>query len=127
MNYHAIAYCFYLGIILPVILVVGHLLFSSGRAFIFKCLHGDVHLADALNKILLAGYYLVNAGYAVLMLKINARLDNFIQLTDVLSKKIGTIVLLLGILHLFNLTMLLVSDRRRTNKELHHAEHTHQR
>jgi hypothetical protein len=118
MNYNVAAYLVYLSITVGVILRVGHLLFRHGRIFIVNCLHGDTVLADAINRILLIGYYLVNVGYSVLSLKIWTPITSGVQMAETLGKKIGCIVLLLGAMHLFNVTLLLISDRRRTKRAL---------
>jgi hypothetical protein len=118
MTYNTLTYIIYLLVTLFVILRVGHSLHRNGRIFIINCLHGDVPLADAINRMLLIGYYLVNTGYAVITLKIWTRITSAVEMGETLGKKIGLIVLLLGGMHLFNLVMLLISDRRKTQREL---------
>jgi hypothetical protein len=118
MNCNILTYIIYLLVTVLVIVRVGHLLHRHGRIFIINCLHGDVALADAVNRILLSGYYLVNVGYTVLALKIRVTITSVLEMTETLGKKIGWIVLILGIMHIFNVSILLISDRKRTNREL---------
>jgi hypothetical protein len=118
MNYTLLAYTIYLLATITVILRVGHLLYRSGRPFIINCLHGNAALADAVNRVLLTGYYLVNAGYTVLFLRVKIPPQSYAETAELLGKKVGGIVLLLGIIHVCNLILLLVSGHRRTLREL---------
>lgn len=107
MNYNIFSYTVYLVITLFVIFWVGSTLYRNGRPFVIMCLGGSVTVADAVNKMLLAGYYLVNAGYAVLTLKIWENVTSFIGVLQVLSFKLGLLVLLLGTMHFINVSVLL--------------------
>ncbi len=115
MNYTVTAYVLYLLITTYVVVVVGHLLHKNGRPFLINVFHGNISLAESVNNILLAGYYLVNIGYCVAALRIWAKIDLVRVLIEVLSVKIGTIVLVLGIMHLFNILTLLVAERKYRN------------
>ena len=126
MSYTIAAYIVYLLVTVLVILRVGHILYKAGRPFVIKCMHGDVALADAINKMLLVGYYLFNTGYTVFVLRIWKAISSGRELAEALGEKIGLILLALGVMHMFNVIMLLVSDRRRTNRELRSIESTHQ-
>jgi hypothetical protein len=62
-------------------------------------------LADAINQLLVIGFYLVNLGWALLLLRPGA-LDASItatEATSVLITRLGTLLLLLGVAHLANL------------------------
>lgn len=117
MSFNNIVYIIYLLITVFVILRVGHILYRSGRIFIVNCLHGDTITADAINSILLSGYYLMNTGYAVYVLKMSQRVVCWQGAVEAIATKTGGIVLTLGLMHIFNVCMLLVSDRRRTIRE----------
>jgi hypothetical protein len=117
MSFNNIVYIAYLLITVFVILRVGHILYRSGRIFIVNCLHGDTATADAINSILLSGYYLMNTGYAVFVLKMSQRVVSWQGTVEAIATKTGGIVLALGIMHIFNVCMLLLSDRRRTTRE----------
>jgi hypothetical protein len=113
MNYNTLTYCIYLLITLYVVIYVGGTIFRNGRTFLINTFLGDVATADAVNKVLLAGYYLMNAGYVILALKIWIKVDSFIQLINVLSFKTGTIILTLGIMHFLNVIALLVIGKKK--------------
>ena len=107
MNYSIISYTIYLAATLFIILRVGATLYHNGRPFVIMCLGGSVKVADAVNRILLAGYYLVNAGYAVYTLRIWESVTSYMEVLEALSRKLGILVLLLGVMHLVNVSVLL--------------------
>ena len=116
MNYNIITYCFYFLILLFVVLYVGGVLFKNGRPFLINTFSGNIILADAVNKFLLVGYYLVNIGYTIIFLKIEIRIDSPLKMVDVLSEKVGAIVLTLGIMHCINIISLVSIGKNRNQK-----------
>ncbi|MEZ6121690.1 MAG: hypothetical protein R3C49_00785 [Planctomycetaceae bacterium] len=54
-------YSLYLLISAGVTVWVAGTLFRSGRPFLIRCFHGCSDLADAVNQLLVTGFYLVNA------------------------------------------------------------------
>ena len=107
MNYNITSYIIYALALIFVIVRVGHLLFKNGRPFIINCFHGDAVTADAINRILLIGYYLVNIGYSVVVLKIWHSIISAEEMLEILSHKIGVIVLILGAMHMCNVFLLM--------------------
>ena len=78
--------------------------------------HRNEALADSVNKLLVVGFYLVNVGYATLSLRIFESILNTQQLIEVLSYKLGCIILILGAMHFFNL-FVFYSIRKRALQE----------
>jgi hypothetical protein len=74
--------------------------------------HGNDSLADAINNMLLVGYYLVNIGYCIATLRIWEKISFVTELIEILSLKIGIIIFTLGLMHLFNITVLLITERK---------------
>lgn len=118
MNYNIFSYIIYLAIVLFVILRVGHTLYRNGRPFVIMCLDGNVAVADAVNKILLVGYYLINMGYAVITLRIWEKITSMMDALETLSYKIGFLVLLLGVMHFINVGALLWRRSRITRQHV---------
>ncbi|HEX8515077.1 MAG TPA: hypothetical protein VF868_02680 [Bacteroidia bacterium] len=116
MNYNILTYISYLLLTLYIVLYVGAVLFRRGRAFLVNTFKGDENTADSLNKVLLAGYYLVNAGYTIMALKVWETVGSFRETVEVLSIKAGVIILTLGVMHLFNVITLIIIGRR--NKQI---------
>jgi len=104
MNYIILSYSLYLVITILLTVWVARTLFTNGRTFLIDIFHGDNALADSVNKLLLVGFYLINIGYAVSTLKIyDGSVLSYQQVIEVLSMKIGKIILILGAMHFLNL------------------------
>ena len=59
-----------------------------------------------MNRLLLAGFYLINIGYAVFTMRIFQTIESSQTMIEVLSSKLGAITLILGAMHFFNLYVL---------------------
>jgi hypothetical protein len=114
MNYIILSYALYLVISIVLTIWVARALFKHGRVFLIEIFHNDLTLADSVNKLLLVGFYLVNVGYIVYTLKIWDNIDTTQVVMEVLSEKIGWIILVLGGMHFFNL-FVLFNLRRKAN------------
>ena len=112
MNHHILTYLTYLPFSILLTIWVGKTLFKNGRPFLLDIFHGDTVLADAVNKLLLVGFYLINIGYAVITLRVLSSIDNPQEMIETLSKKIGAIILILGAMHFFNLYVLYKMRKR---------------
>jgi len=120
MSYNILAYACYLLITIYVVVVVGNILHKNGRPFILSVFHGNQHLADSINNMLLVGYYLLNIGYCIITLRIWEKIGLIRELIEIVSEKVGIIVLLLGIMHLFNIIVLLITEKKhRKNLQTH--------
>ncbi|WP_295770254.1 hypothetical protein [uncultured Mucilaginibacter sp.] len=105
MNYFILTYIVYLLISIALTVWVARVLFSNGRIFLVDIFHGNTLLADSVNKLLVVGFYLINVGYISLVLKETGVIADARVLIEVLSRKIGTIILILGAMHFLNLTI----------------------
>jgi hypothetical protein len=99
-------YAAYLVASLLVTVLLGRTLHRHGRCFVIRCLNGDVQSADAVNNLLLAGFYLVNIAFVALVLKSDIGVETFRQSVDLLSTKLGLVLLTLGVMHFLNLIVL---------------------
>ena len=77
-------------------------LFKNGAVFLEDVFHDNPRMAESVNRLLVVGFYLVNLGYASLLLKANGS-DNAVQAIEVLSSKLGLLLLSLGGMHFANL------------------------
>jgi hypothetical protein len=116
MNYNIIAYTVYLFVIIYIILIVGNSLYKNGIGFLVNTFKGDADLANAVNKFLITAYYLINIGYSIYALKIWTRIITLEEFINVLSIKLGIIVLSLGLMHLFNVFTLVCIGNRKNKK-----------
>jgi hypothetical protein len=109
---NTIAYLIYLAITYLITVKVGWLFYRSGRVFILGLLHGNATLGDAINNILLAGYYLVNIGYATVMISTWNTIHNWTEMISVIITMTGLILVSLGILHCFNMLAIYFISKR---------------
>src|SRR5215213_9126347 len=70
MNLIILLYGLYLAITICLTVWVARTLFSNGKLFLVDIFHGNAELAQAVNNLLLVGFYLINIGYAVYTLRI---------------------------------------------------------
>ena len=103
MSYILISYSIYLVITLLLTVWVARTLFRNGKVFLIDIFHGNQELANAVNNLLLVGFYLVNIGYAVYTLTITDSISDTRVLVEKLSVKVGAIILILGGMHFFNM------------------------
>ena len=117
-NLTIVAYCFYLPISILLTIWVARTLFTNGRIFLLEIFHGNKELADSVNKLLLVGFYLINAGYILYIMTITDRLATTQDVMEMLSKKIGLIILVLGFMHFFNMYILFRGKKKSRENEL---------
>lgn len=101
-----VSHLLYLSISLVFTVWVARTLHKNGRIFIVDAFQGNEELADSINHLLLVGFYLINIGFVSLALKYGERPVNAVQSIEYLSTKIGLVLVILGIMHFFNLGIL---------------------
>ncbi len=103
MNNIIVLYAAYLLITITVTIWVARTLFRNGKLFLIDIFHGNKELAEAVNNLLLVGFYLINIGYAVYTLQVVADVNSARAVIEILSLKIGAIILILGCMHFLNM------------------------
>jgi hypothetical protein len=98
-------YITYLLISVFVTVIVGNKLHRDGGVWVAS-LFGDKSFADRINNLLLMGYYLVNIGYIFYAFASWGDLQNWLDVMEALSKKIGSILLILAYLHYQNIILI---------------------
>jgi hypothetical protein len=117
MNYIIITYSFYLVITICLTIWVARTLFKNGKVFLVDIFHGNKELADSVNNLLIVGFYLINLGYAVYTLQVADQINNTQQIIEMLSVKIGLIILILGFMHFFNLYIFFTLRKRAVHEK----------
>lgn len=106
MDLTVVAYVIYLLISVALTIWVARTLSRNGKVFLADVLHGNEKLADAVNHLLVVGFYLVNLGFVTLYLKNSEEVTDARALFDALSLKVGVVLLVLGVMHLGNVYVL---------------------
>ena len=98
-----IGYLIYLPVALLLTYYVSRTLFRNSKVYMLDIFKGREEIADATNKLFETGLYLLNIGWALMILKINTYVENYQILIETLSYKIGGFAIYLGIMLFFNL------------------------
>ncbi|MFD3664888.1 hypothetical protein ACFWVF_30525 [Streptomyces sp. NPDC058659] len=112
MDLTVIAYVVYLLISVALTVWVARTLSRNGRIFLADVLHGNEKLAEAVNHLLVVGFYLVNFGFVALYLSQDEAVLDARSLFEALSVKLGVVLLVLGVMHLGNVYVLNKIRRR---------------
>ncbi|NJK90411.1 MAG: hypothetical protein HC904_00410 [Blastochloris sp.] len=103
MNAVVWTYIVYLALSLFLTVWVAHTLHRNGRVFLVDAFHGNETLADSVNHLLVVGFYLINIGFVSFVLKTGEAITTVQVSFEILSGKMGTVLLVLGLMHFFNL------------------------
>jgi hypothetical protein len=108
-------YLLYLGVSVALTVWVAKTLHKNGRIFLVDSFLGNEGLADSVNHLLVVGFYLVNIGFVTLALKYGDKAVDAQTGLEILSSKVGLVLVVLGIMHFFNL-FVFSNMRRRARK-----------
>jgi len=108
-------YLAYLAISVALTIWVAKTLHKNGRIFLVDSFLGNEALADSVNHLLVVGFYLVNIGFVTLALKYGEKAVDAQTGLEILSSKVGLVLVVLGIMHFFNL-FVFSKMRRRAQK-----------
>ncbi|MEU4247467.1 hypothetical protein AB0F15_08665 [Amycolatopsis sp. NPDC026612] len=97
-----LAYALYLVISIPLTVLVARTLSKHGRTFLTEVFADSPGLANAVNQLLVVGFYLVSLGFVTLFLTSSTFIVSARDVFEMLSVKIGTVALVLGVMHLLN-------------------------
>ena len=100
-----IGYFIYLPITILLTLYVSRILFKNGKLFMIDIFKGKEEIALATNQLFKVGFYLLNIGFALLIMEIHSYSFNntYQNLVEILSSKIGGFTIYLGVMLFFNL------------------------
>ena len=101
--YVVYSYVAYLAISIALTVWVARTLSKNGRVFLVDSFLENEKLADSVNHLLVVGFYLINLGYVSLALKYGDKPVDLPGTIETLSTKIGIVLLVLGVMHFFNL------------------------
>jgi hypothetical protein len=98
-----LTYAVYLALSIALTVWVARTLFKNGRLFLVDVFKGNEGLADSINHLLVVGFYLINLGYISLALKLGYDVATARESIEALSRKVGLVLVVLGVMHFFNL------------------------
>ena len=106
------SYLIYLAVSVLITVWVAHTLSTNGYRFLVDGFGGDEALARSVNHLLVVGFYLVNLGFVSLALRYGDKPVDLASAIEFLSTKIGIVLLVLGVMHFFNLRVISGYRRR---------------
>ena len=101
-----VSYFIYLLISIALTIWVARTLHKRGAIFLVDAFHGNADLAASVNHLLVVGFYLINIGFVSLALKSDLTIADWRIAIEMLSEKLGWVLLTLGAMHFFNLFVL---------------------
>ncbi|MFT7617950.1 MAG: hypothetical protein ACI97A_001589 [Planctomycetota bacterium] len=103
MDTIVVAYLIYIIISALLTVWVGRTLHANGRVFLMEVFQDNEEFTDSVNRLLLVGFYLINFGYISLALKSSDKVDDWRHAIELMSTKIGFVLVVLGAMHFLNL------------------------
>ncbi len=117
-NYIVKAYLVYLPIALILTLIVARIFFRNSKIFMSDIFRGRMEIANSTNKLFELGFYLLSLGFALFIMQVTGVYDiTRQQFFEILSKKVGTLTVFLGVMVFFNLYMLFRGKKKTSENE----------
>jgi hypothetical protein len=116
------AYLIYLPVVITLTWYVAHTLFKNGKIFMLDIFHGKTDIAFSTNRLFETGFYLLNLGFALVVMEIATEILDSRSLMEILSTKIGGFSIYLGVMLFLNLYLFFrgrrVSRQRKMEKDV---------
>lgn len=115
-----IGYLIYLPTVIILTIFVSKSLFKNGRLFMIDIFKGNEGIALATNKLFEIGFYLINIGFALYIMKMYYHSTtelSYQRLMEMLSMKIGGFIIYLGLMLFLNL-FIFFRGRRKSRQSL---------
>ncbi len=101
-RYVIAVYLIYSATSIGLVVWLARTLFRNGALFLEDVFADKPALAAAVNRLLVIGFYLLNLGYALVILQADSAVDT-LSATEVLVDRLGVLLISLGVLHLLNM------------------------
>ena len=99
------AHLAYVGIGVGLTIWVARVLRIHGRIFLARGCKGNDELAGALSHLLSVGFYLLHVGIILLALKLGGHVIGSVAAIELVSTKIGLVLLVLAVSHFLHLAL----------------------
>jgi hypothetical protein len=102
-NHLLSVYIAYAGVSVALTVWLARTLSKNGEVFLEEVFADNPRLAASVNHLLVVGFYLLNLGYALVTLKSDGDVGTMAAGVETLAVKLGSLLLVLGTLHMANL------------------------
>ena len=113
-----VGYAIYLPIALFLTYYVSKTLFKNSKIFMLDIFKGREEIANATNKLFETGFYLLNLGFALMILEMTIYKNDYQSLIEALSYKIGGFAIYLGIMLFLNLYFFFRGKRKASQTQV---------
>ncbi|WKW46157.1 hypothetical protein P3875_10255 [Myroides sp. JBRI-B21084] len=113
-----IGYAVYVPIALYLTYYVSKTLFKNSKIYMLDIFKGREEIAFATNKLFETGFYLLNIGFALLILQMNLYNNSYQLLIEKLSYKIGAFSIYLGLMLFLNLYFFFRGKRKANQSQI---------
>ncbi|WP_026725678.1 hypothetical protein [Flavobacterium sasangense] len=113
-----IGYAIYLPIALFLTYYVSKTLFKNSKIYMLDIFKGREEIANATNKLFETGFYLLNLGFALMILEMNMYDNSYQVLIEKLSYKIGGFSIYLGLMLFLNLYFFFRGKRKASQTQV---------
>jgi len=96
----------YLVISVGLTIWVARTLRKHGLVYLKDRMSGQEDLADSFSHLLIVGFYLINFGFESLALRLGSHAADMVGAIELLSTKIGFVLLVLGVMHFITMAVL---------------------
>lgn len=104
MDYLMTSYLIYTAAAVLLTGVLARTLFRNGKVFLTDVFDDNEGMADAVNHLLVVGFYMLNLGYAFMIFR-TADTATAVEATENLVTKLGVLLLSLGVIHFVNIAV----------------------
>ena len=112
MNLSLLTFVLYLIVAGNTTYFLGRSLYTNGEHFLASIFITRPEMVQPTNKVLLAGFYLLNLGFVLLFFTQQHNLSGIPSCVEFLSEKLGVVYLVLGCMHLFNIFVFITIERK---------------
>ena len=112
-----VVYAIYVAVAVGLTVWLARTLFRSGTAFLHDVFVDKPELAEAVNRLLVVGFYMLNLGYALYILRASRGLDGF-EAVQFLVNRLALLLVSLAGLHFVNVVVFWRIRARREQRHL---------
>lgn len=101
MEYGIVIYTIYAAVAIGMTALLARTLFKAGGVFLDDVFEGKPRLAEAVNRLLVVGFYMLNLGYGLFLLRAEPQETAF-DAVAYLVNRLAVLLVTLGLIHFVN-------------------------
>lgn len=101
MQYGITIYTIYAAVAIAMTALLARTLFKAGGVFLDDVFEGKPRLAEAVNRLLVVGFYMLNLGYGLFLMRAEPQ-DTAFDAVAYLVNRLAILLVTLGLIHFVN-------------------------